>query len=410
MKLRIIALAVSALCCGFLHAETEEVTYDYVADGVYYKILEDQENCVEVVFSDRSAPETLVIPSTVTINDSNYTVIGLGSESLQDCRNSKYLFLPPTLKYIGYGACLGYYEYVEFPQSLETIEGSAFYSTELNSIIIPDKVTRLPNQSFCDNYTVHTMVLGRGIKSLGHEVISSEVWNVREQWKNESLLKDLYVLAPEAPEFDYDAKPFCSIDNLEDITVYIPEGSLPSYTAYKEPVYVDHPDYPYDTHGWQWWTDFKKFKTIPDLFIVNGIPYEVSLKRDKTCRIFSTVINYADVTIYSDKWEYDTSVINIENDMITPVAAGQTEAKRIIETSTGTYESKPFTVKVKGVSGVSLPVVDADQTEPEASSAVDADHCFFTIDGIPAGSDADRLAPGIYIERDHGKTRKFIKH
>jgi len=26
------------------------------------------------------------------------------------------------------------------------------------------------------------------------------------------------------------------------------------------------------------------------------------------------------------------------------------------------------------------------------------------------GSDADRLAPGIYIERDHGKTRKFIKH
>ena len=39
-----------------------------------------------------------------------------------------------------------------------------------------------------------------------------------------------------------------------------------------------------------------------------------------------------------------------------------------------------------------------------------ADHCFFTIDGMPAGSNADRLAPGIYIERDHGKTRKFIKH
>ena len=29
---------------------------------------------------------------------------------------------------------------------------------------------------------------------------------------------------------------------------------------------------------------------------------------------------------------------------------------------------------------------------------------------MAAGSDPDRLAPGIYIERDHGKTRKFIKH
>jgi len=124
------------------------------------------------------------------------------------------------------------------------------------------------------------------------------------------------------------------------------------------------------------------------------------------------VINYADVTIYSDKWEYDSSVIKIENDTITAVGTGQTVAKRIIATSTGTYESKPIAVKVKGSSGVELPVVDAEPTEPgEAEAAASAaDHCFFTIGGFPAGSDADRLAPGIYIERDHGKTRKFIKY
>ena len=87
-------------------------------------------------------------------------------------------------------------------------------------------------------------------------------------------------------------------------------------------------------------------------------------------------------------------------------------AKHIIATSTGTYESKPIAVKVKGSSGVEIPVVDAEPTEPgEAEAAASAaDHCFFTIDGMPAGSNADRLAPGIYIERDHGKTRKFIKH
>lgn len=153
---------------------------------------------------------------------------------------------------------------------------------------------------------------------------------------------------------------------------------------------------------------FKTVKPIPDLFIVND-DTELELNEGETELLFSTPINYADVTIYSDKWEYDPMVIKIENDQITAVGEGQTEAKRIIETSTGTYESKPIAVKVKGISGIELPVVDAEQGEVEATAS-DADHCFFTIDGLPAGSDPDRLAPGVYIERDHGKTRKFIKH
>ncbi len=222
----------------------------------------------------------------------------------------------------------------------------------------------------------------------------------------------MYSLNPVPPEFNEHARPFNYIGDPNGLILYVPEESIEKYTAYREPVYLDHPDWPYDTHGWQWWTYFKNFKTIPDLFIVNGIPYEVSLKQNETCSIFSKVINYADVTIYSDKWEYDSSVIKIENDTITAVGTGQTVAKRIIATSTGTYESKPIAVKVKGSSGVEIPVVDAEPTEPgEAEAAASAaDHCFFTIDGMPAGSNADRLAPGIYIERDHGKTRKFIKH
>lgn len=162
----------------------------------------------------------------------------------------------------------------------------------------------------------------------------------------------------------------------------------------------------WDDHGTQSWRVFKTIKPIPDLFIVNDL-LDVSLKVDETARIFSTVINYADVTILSDKWEYDPAVIRIENDVITAVGGGETEANRIIETSTGKYESKPIAIKVKGTSGVELPVVEA---KPEAASTTDADHFFFTIDGIPAGSNPDRLAPGIYIEHDHGKTRKFIKH
>jgi len=271
-------IASSPVSDNRIPTRAEEIDYDYTADGLYYKILGDSEKCVEVVNGNReTVPETIIIPPIVKIDGREYTVIGLGHRALVNCRNSRYLLLPPTLKYIENSACLGYYEYVGLPESLETVGSWAFYCTCLNSIIIPDNVNRLEDFAFGSCYTVHTMVLGRGIKTLGHSIISPEVWNIREQWQNDSQLKDLYVLAPEPPEFDYDAKPFCNMSNVEDITVYIPDGSLEKYTAYREPVYLDHPDWPYDTHGWQWWTYFKNFKTIPDLFIVNGIPYEVSL-------------------------------------------------------------------------------------------------------------------------------------
>ncbi len=65
---------------------------------------------------------------------------------------------------------------------------------------------------------------------------------------------------------------------------------------------------------------------------------------------------------------------------------------------------------IRKPSGVEIPVIETESVAPKETEASAADHCFFTIDGLPAGSDADRLAPGIYIERDHGKTRKFIKH
>lgn len=127
MKSKILYLAVAAICCSYLPAGAQETGYDYSADGIYYRILADSENCVEVAYGDKNAPETIVIPSTVPINGKEYTVIGLGDISLCRCSESKYLVLPPTLRYIEYCACSGLeLRHVEFPENLESIGNFAF--------------------------------------------------------------------------------------------------------------------------------------------------------------------------------------------------------------------------------------------------------------------------------------------
>ena len=245
---------------------------------------------------------------------------------------------------------------------------------------------------------------------MGHNAVGGCVWDYKECIYDWSVLKDVYSLNPVPPEFGSFCTTFDYIKDLDAMILYVPEESIDKYTEYREWIPYEAESI-YDDHAWQWWTVFKTVKAIPDLFIVND-DTELELKEEETARLFSTPINYADVTIYSDKWEYDPMVIKIENDQITAIGEGETVAKRIIATSTGTYESKPIAVKVEGISGVELPVVNAEPTETgeEGAAVSAADHCFFTIDGLPAGSDSDRLAPGIYIERDHGKTRKFIKH
>ena len=412
MKLKNTIMTIAALCCGILPATAEDFTYDYTEGGICYKILEDAENCVEVTRCI-NPPKNLVIPPIVNIDGVEYKVVSLASYAVKGgC--IEYLDLPYTLQRIG--SCINKFsstlKHISLPENLEFIDEAAFIGCRsLKSVIIPDKVKGLPGSSFEGCTAVHTLVLGRGMTSMGHNAVGGINWDYKEGVVDWSVLNEIYSLNPVPPEFGEHCITFNYIKDIYSANLYVPEESIDKYSEYREPVPYE-PEYPfYDDHGWQWWAYFSNIKPIPDLFIVND-DTELELKEKETARLFSTPINYADVTIYSDKWEYDPMVIKIENDQITAIGEGETVAKRIIATSTGTYESKPIAVKVEGISGVELPVVNAEPTETgeEGASASAADHCFFTIDGLPAGSDADRLAPGIYIERDHGKTRKFIKH
>ena len=48
MKLKNTIMTIAALCCGILPATAEDFTYDYTDGTLYYSIIKDAENCVEV--------------------------------------------------------------------------------------------------------------------------------------------------------------------------------------------------------------------------------------------------------------------------------------------------------------------------------------------------------------------------
>ena len=410
MRKQIFSLAFTALCCGILPAIAKDFTYDYTDGIIYYSIIKGAENSVEVT-KCMYPPAHLVIPPTINIEGTDYQVVKLADDAIY-ARDETFesMELPYTMKNIG-AMVVNYssFKHIRFPDNLEYIGDRAFAGCGLKSIIIPDKVKGLVYGAFHGCSQAHTVVLGRGITKMAHNAFGGQALDFKESIYDLSVLREVYSLNPVPPEFNEHARPFNYIGDPNGLILYVPEESIEKYKEYREPVPY-YPEYPlYDDQGWQWWTYFKNVKPIPYLFIVND-DTEVKLKNGETTRLYSTIINYADVTIYSDKWECDPAIIKIDADLITAVGPGQTVAKRIVETSTGTYESKPMTVKVLRTSGVEIPVIETESVAPKETEASAADHCFFTIDGMAAGSDADRLAPGIYIERDHGKTRKFIKH
>ena len=95
IAMRKMAFSLIGVVASFsLHA------YDLEQDGLGYTILPDRDHCVEVSYAEKTVLY-LSIPSTVTINDCDYTVVSIGKSAFS-CRASlRRLELPSTLETIG---------------------------------------------------------------------------------------------------------------------------------------------------------------------------------------------------------------------------------------------------------------------------------------------------------------------
>lgn len=116
--------------------------YDFYVDGFYYALLSGNENKVKITYEHNpingnsaypSLSGDIVIPSSVTYNETTYMVTSVGDSAFYNCSFSS----------------------ITIPNSVTSIEKSAFSGCSFSSIIIPNSVTIIEESAFwgCSSLT-----------------------------------------------------------------------------------------------------------------------------------------------------------------------------------------------------------------------------------------------------------------
>lgn len=120
---------------------------------------------------------------------------------------------------------------LKLPDSLRIIRHGAFYSSAIDSIVIPDNVYYLEGYAFSYCYKLRKVDIGRGIRS-----IKSYVFN------RNTLLESLTIRSEEPPEL----APSAFFDLPKTVVLYVPATALEKYRT--------HPD----------WQVFNKIEAIKE--------------------------------------------------------------------------------------------------------------------------------------------------
>ena len=183
---KLFTLLTAALCTLSVWA------YDFEVDGIYYNILTDKTNEVEVTHNGLSSYSgSVTIPSTVTYNGTTYSVTSIGEYAFSNCSSLTSITIPNSVTSIGdeaFSDCSGLpvennlryadtylVEAVDITLSTYSIKNgtkwignSAFYSSSLTSITIPNSVTSIGEEAFCDCFELTSVSLGDSVTSIGN--------------------------------------------------------------------------------------------------------------------------------------------------------------------------------------------------------------------------------------------------
>ena len=97
---------IAALCCTVMAMANAE---DFTVDGISYNITSYNPNTVEVTFGDGQYSGDIVIPATVTNDDSGetFSVTSIGEEAFQSCYGITSISIPYSVTSIGQDAFYG---------------------------------------------------------------------------------------------------------------------------------------------------------------------------------------------------------------------------------------------------------------------------------------------------------------
>ena len=154
---------------------------DFEVNGIYYNILTDKTNEVEVTYRGSNCYDydeysgSITIPSTVTYNGTTYSVTSIGGGAFYGCSGLTSITIPNSITSIGKSAfydCSGL-TFITIPNSVTSIGELAFFSCSgLTSITIPNGVTSIGDEAFYDCSGLTSVTLGSGVTSIGEYAFS----------------------------------------------------------------------------------------------------------------------------------------------------------------------------------------------------------------------------------------------
>ena len=162
---KLVTLLLALVATTALWAE------DFSAGGIYYNILTDKTNEVEVTSgSSKKYSGSVTILSTVTYNGTTYSVTSIGDWAFYECSGLTSVTIGNSVTEIGefaFDGCTSLTS-VTIPNSITSIGDCAFRDCKsLTSVTVGNSVTSIGVSAFADCSGLTSITIGNSVTSIG---------------------------------------------------------------------------------------------------------------------------------------------------------------------------------------------------------------------------------------------------
>ncbi len=152
-----------------------DISFTFEGQTVNYTVIDEEAKTVETKESfvtklhdwipGNEIVGDLIIPPTITVGDTVFSVIRIGKESFAQSKELKSVKLPDSILEIGASAfSLSSLSDINLPASINKIENGAFYSTEIQSIEWPEACKEILKGVFSNCKNLYEVIIPSSVE------------------------------------------------------------------------------------------------------------------------------------------------------------------------------------------------------------------------------------------------------